>query len=133
MDTVPETVCIWLHHAKACPAYPHLELATTWTAATSGEAALRTLRAMMELNETARGLGQTLAEKSSQKKKGPLAKASGPSLGRKRPRRAAIAPGATAPQQYAFPGFEVQGFSGDFSCKKCRAFFRQQHDCHNLN
>jgi hypothetical protein len=36
-----------------------------------------------------------------EKKKGPLAMASGPSLGRKRPRRAAIAQGATAPQQYA--------------------------------
>ena len=33
------------------------------------------------------------------KKKGPLADASGPSLGRKRPRRAAVTRGATAPQQ----------------------------------
>jgi hypothetical protein len=33
-------------------------------------------------------------------KKGPLATASGPSLGRKRPRRAAVTPGATAPQQH---------------------------------
>ena len=32
------------------------------------------------------------------KKKGPLARASGPSLGRKRPRRAAVTRGATAPQ-----------------------------------
>ena len=41
------------------------------------------------------------AKKETRKKKGPLALASGPSLGRKRPRRAAIARGATAPQQYA--------------------------------
>src|ERR1700730_13669074 len=33
--------------------------------------------------------------------KGPLAVASGPSLGRKRPRRAAVTRGATAPQQHA--------------------------------
>jgi hypothetical protein len=44
------------------------------------------------------------------KKKGPLEKASGPSLGRKRPRRAAIAQGATAPQQYATALHKVQGF-----------------------
>jgi hypothetical protein len=44
------------------------------------------------------------------KKKGPLALASGPSLGRKRPRRAAIAQGATAPQQYATALHKVQGF-----------------------
>jgi hypothetical protein len=33
-------------------------------------------------------------------KKGPLAVANGPSLGRKRPRRAAATPSATAPQQH---------------------------------
>src|SRR5262249_58590322 len=33
-------------------------------------------------------------------KKGPLATASGPSLGRKRPRRAAVTRNATAPQQH---------------------------------
>jgi hypothetical protein len=51
-----------------------------------------------------------------EKKKGPLAMASGPSLGRKRPRRAAIARGATAPQQYATALHKVQGFSNRFPC-----------------
>jgi hypothetical protein len=56
------------------------------------------------------------------KKKGPLALASGPSLGRKRPRRAAIARGATAPQQYAIALHKVQGFLGNFPCKfACQA------------
>src|SRR5215203_2770660 len=36
-------------------------------------------------------------------KKGPLAIASGPSLGRKRPRRATVTPGATALQQNGRP------------------------------
>ena len=47
--------------------------------------------------------------------KGPLASdASGPSLGRKRPRRAAIARGATAPQQYATALHKVQVLSKSF-------------------
>jgi hypothetical protein len=57
-------------------------------------------------------------KRQSKKKKGPLAMASGPSLGRKRPRRAAIARGATAPQQYATAPHKAQVFSGDFPCKK---------------
>jgi hypothetical protein len=55
--------------------------------------------------------------------KGPLALASGPSLGRKRPRRAAIAQGATAPQQYETAMHKVQGFLIDIPCKirrRCR-------------
>jgi hypothetical protein len=55
--------------------------------------------------------------KKSDQKKGPLALASGPSLGRKRPRRAAIARGATAPQQYAIALHKVQGFLDRFPCK----------------
>ena len=43
--------------------------------------------------------------------------ASGPSLGRKRPRRAAIAQGATAPQQYATALHKVQVFLNHFPCK----------------
>src|SRR6476620_6888440 len=39
---------------------------------------------------------------------------SGPSLGRKRPRRAAIAHGATAPQQYAAALHKTQEFSKFF-------------------
>jgi hypothetical protein len=50
-------------------------------------------------------------------KKGPLALASGPSLGRKRPRRAAIAQGATAPQQYAIAAHKAQAFLTIFPCK----------------
>src|ERR1700758_5137078 len=42
---------------------------------------------------------------------------SGPSLGRKRPRRAAIARGATAPQQYATALHKTQGLLNDFPCK----------------
>src|SRR3954463_2866583 len=51
------------------------------------------------------------------RKKGRLRMASGPSLGRKRPRRAAIARGATAPQQYATALHKVQGVSSHFRCK----------------
>jgi hypothetical protein len=51
------------------------------------------------------------------KKKGPLAIASGPSLGRKRPRRAAIAQGATAPQQYATALHKAQVFLHGFPYK----------------
>ena len=52
------------------------------------------------------------------KKKGPLGECtSGPSLGRKRPRRAAIARGATALQQYATALHKAQGFSTHFQCK----------------
>src|ERR1043166_4077036 len=48
-------------------------------------------------------------------KKGPPGESTGgPSLGRKRPRRAAIARGATAPQQYATALHKVQGFSNHF-------------------
>jgi hypothetical protein len=53
----------------------------------------------------------------TEKKKGPLELTSGPSLGRKRPRRAAIAQGATAPQQYATALHKVQGFSNHCPCK----------------
>jgi hypothetical protein len=41
---------------------------------------------------------------------------SGPSLGRKRPRRAAIARGATAPQQYATALHKKQELSINFLC-----------------
>src|SRR6478752_3472370 len=58
------------------------------------------------------------AKKETRKKKGPLALASGPSLGRKRPRRAAIARGATAPQQYAAALHKVQGLLNHFQCKR---------------
>src|SRR5580698_10389036 len=53
------------------------------------------------------------------RKKGRL-RTSGPSLGRKRPRRAAIARGATAPQQYATALHKTQEFSKLF----LRIFFR---------
>jgi hypothetical protein len=43
--------------------------------------------------------------------------ASGPSLGRKRPRRAAIARGATAPQQYATALHKRQELLDNFQCK----------------
>src|SRR4051812_8626569 len=53
--------------------------------------------------------------KQSQKKKGPPGESTGgPSLGRKRPRRAAIARGATAPQQYATALHKTQGLSDHF-------------------
>src|SRR4051812_1644867 len=45
---------------------------------------------------------------------------SGPSLGRKRPRRAAIARGATAPQQYATALHKCKGFLTHFRCKTQR-------------
>src|SRR6516225_5612588 len=61
--------------------------------------------------------GSQAKEKKAKKKKGPLAMASGPSLGRKRPRRAAIARGATAPQQYATALHKVQGFLNCLPCK----------------
>jgi hypothetical protein len=59
----------------------------------------------------------TVAGKEQEKKKGPLALASGPSLGRKRPRRAAIARGATAPQQYATALHKTQELLKHFRCK----------------
>src|SRR5262249_61785573 len=49
---------------------------------------------------TAAGSADGIPPQSKTKKKGPLATASGPSLGRKRPRRAAVTRGATAPQQH---------------------------------
>src|ERR1700684_2877964 len=45
---------------------------------------------------------------------------SDPSLGRKRPRRAAIARGATAPQQYATALHKAQELSNHFRCKTAR-------------
>jgi hypothetical protein len=66
------------------------------------------------------------------KKKGPLAIASGPSLGRKRPRRAAIAQGATAPQQYAAAAHQVQDFSGKFPCKFRMVIAPFRHGRHNF-
>jgi hypothetical protein len=55
----------------------------------------------------------------SGKKKGPLAKASGPSLGRKRPRRAAITRGVIAPQQYGAAAHSTQGFLLILPCDEC--------------
>ena len=65
--------------------------------------------------------------KQRTKKKGPLALASGPSLGRKRPRRAAIAQGATAPQQYATALHKTQVLLMHFACKICRPCTRATH------
>src|SRR3954469_21510161 len=52
------------------------------------------------------------------RKKGRLKEQAAPSLGRKRPRRAAIARGATAPQQYAAALHKVQVLLSHFRCKK---------------
>jgi hypothetical protein len=63
------------------------------------------------------------AAKQAGKKKGPLALASGPSLGRKRPRRAATAQSAIAPQQYAAASHQNQAVFAFFACKKRMAHF----------
>src|SRR3984893_15490534 len=55
------------------------------------------------------------------KKKGPLAVASGPSLGRKRPRRAAVTRGATAPQQHATAAHKTQVSLTHYSYFFCMA------------
>jgi hypothetical protein len=57
------------------------------------------------------------AKTKKPRKKGRLRCASGPSLGRKRPRRAAIAPSATAPQQYATALHKAQEFLRHFQSK----------------
>src|ERR1700761_5511190 len=71
------------------------------------------------------------------KKKGPLASdASGPSLGRKRPRRAAIAQSATASQQYATALHKVQVLSNSFPRKvpgHCRRATLLLHDDYICN
>jgi hypothetical protein len=66
---------------------------------------------------TGRRIKKERNKKETRKKKGPLALASGPSLGRKRPRRAAIARGATAPQQYATALHKKQELLNYFRCK----------------
>src|SRR6202023_4263987 len=54
---------------------------------------------------------------TAQEKRAACECTSGPSLGRKRPRRAAIARGATAPQQYATALHKRQGVLHYFPCK----------------
>ena len=54
-------------------------------------------------------------------KKGPLAVASSPSLGRKRPRRAAVTRGATAPQQHATAAHKKQVFLTYYLYNFCMA------------
>jgi hypothetical protein len=61
--------------------------------------------------------------KSADKKKGPLALASGPSLGRKRPRRAATARSAIALQQYAAASHQKQALFVFFLCRERMACF----------
>jgi hypothetical protein len=56
------------------------------------------------------------------KEKGPLECKSGPSLGRKRPRRAAIAQSTTAPQQYATALHKAQVLSNRFQRKINEAY-----------
>src|ERR1700680_1887480 len=59
--------------------------------------------------------------RKTRQKKGPLAGASGPSLGRKRPRRAAVTRGATAPQQHATAAHKKQVFLTYYLYNFCMA------------
>ena len=68
-------------------------------------------RSRIERRESSR------TDDATDKKKGPLVKTSGPSLGRKRPRRAAAVQSTTAPQQYGTATHKRQVLTTHYSCK----------------